>query len=164
MKEINLNSERSKSSDVLLPCDLLQFFTFDYSPFKHSEGLLFYFYLLVSFGVKLYSRFGEMAELKWKDISFGSFSNPDDPSQITEFIKVFFKNRKTDYSKHGVVRKFYPSYGSQEAPYCAYKFFHRWFKMVKNILGGVVDSNMFVFSNYSCRSAVGVVYFIFTER
>ena len=57
----------------------------------------------MSFGAKLCSRFGEMAELKWKDISFGSFSNPDDPSQITEFIKVFLRNRKTDYSKHGVV-------------------------------------------------------------
>ena len=161
VKKINLNCERSKSSDVLLPSDLLHFYTFNFSNTKHSEGLLFYSYLLLSFGIKLCSRFSELADLKWKDISFGKFANPDNPEQITRFITVYLRNRKTDYSKKGVMRKIYPSYGSQESPYCAFQFFQKWYKMVERIQGGTIYPESYVFSNFSARNVEGIVDFIF---
>eukprot|EP00834_Sanchytrium_tribonematis_P003743 NODE_155_length_15238_cov_1.162560.p10 type:complete len:141 gc:universal NODE_155_length_15238_cov_1.162560:3312-2890(-) len=55
LKKINLNSERSKASDILLPGDLYSFHSFDYSLFDHSEGMLFYSQVLISFGIKLCS-------------------------------------------------------------------------------------------------------------
>eukprot|EP00834_Sanchytrium_tribonematis_P006494 NODE_483_length_6934_cov_0.583175.p1 type:complete len:230 gc:universal NODE_483_length_6934_cov_0.583175:2936-3625(+) len=75
LKKINLNSERSKASDILLPGDLYSFRTFDFSLYDHSEGMLFY-------------SFGDICDLKWKNVKFGISANPDDPSQIVQFIQI----------------------------------------------------------------------------